>query len=69
MKVRHHWRAAGTLAIAGIAAGCLLAVAAVGSIPGYKWLAALLGVVAFTSLRALGSAWSVTIGGTRNGDE
>jgi uncharacterized membrane protein YqjE len=61
MKLRHHRRAIGTLAIAVIAAGCLLAIIAVGSIPEYRWLAALIGMVAFTWLGALGSAWSITI--------
>jgi hypothetical protein len=36
-----------------VGAGCVAIVAGVGSVPGLKWLAAVLGVVTFVGLRVL----------------
>jgi hypothetical protein len=63
------WWAIGVLTVALVAAVCCLIVAAVGSIPGYEWFAGLLAVVLAVSLRVLGSMWSITIGGKRNGPQ
>jgi hypothetical protein len=48
-------------------AGCVLAAVSLGSVPGYRWLAAVFAVAGFVLPRALGWwGWSVTIGGKRN---